>query len=151
MDKGKNRNVIAIAIKPKFAHAILTGQKSVEFRRNGAPKDISHLVLYSTKPDQKILGYCEVRKCIVDTPNKLWENYGKYGFINKKDFKFYYEGYDIGRCYIINKSFEFLRPVPVFKCKSFKSAPQSFVYLEQNEWINFKRKKFIKINHSIEI
>jgi len=51
---------------------------------------------------------------------------------------------------LIEKSFAFIRPVPLSMCKSFSKSPQSFVYMNQNEWINLKRKKKIAANHRVE-
>ena len=150
MDSKKNKHVIAVALTPKFAHAIISGKKSVEFRRNGVPTEISHMVLYSTKPDQKIIGYCAIRECVVAPPQILWRNFWKYGWINKDDFKFYYEGQSMGKCYIIEKSFEFIRPISLLNCRSFEKAPQSFVYMQRSEWNNLKRKKKIVTNHRVE-
>jgi len=127
MDSRKNKHVIAVAITPKFAHAIISGKKSVEFRRNGAPTKISHMVLQI-----------------------LWREFWKYGWINQDDFNSYYEGQSTGKCYIIEKSFEFIRPISLSNCRSFTKAPQSFVYMEQSEWNNLKRKKKIAANHGIE-
>jgi predicted transcriptional regulator len=141
MDKTKNKNVIAIAINPKFARAILQGRKAIEFRRNGVPTEISHIVLYSTKPDQEIIGYCEVRECVVAPTKILWRSYGKFGLISREHFFSYYKGHKVGKCYIINKSWKFIRPLPLSQCRSFDRAPQSFSYIRQSEWKNLKRKK----------
>jgi predicted transcriptional regulator len=149
MDKRKNKNVIAIAINPKFANAILEGRKAVEFRRNGVPTEISHKVLYSTKPDQKIIGYCEVRECVVASPKILWRSYCEVGLINREQFFSYYKGHKVGKCFIINKSWEFMRPLPLSQCRSFDRAPQSFSYIRQSEWKNLKRKKKIAAKNSL--
>lgn len=135
---------------PKFAYAILSGDKSVEFRRNGIPKEVSHMVLYSIKPEQKVIGYCEVKNCILDSPQALWRAFGKYGWISENDFYSYFENQSVGKCYLIEKSFAFIRPVPLSMCKSFSKSPQSFVYMNQNEWTNMKRKKKITANHRVE-
>ena len=141
MDKRKNRKVIALSIHPQYAHAILSGEKTVEFRRNGTPTDITHIVVYSTNPDQMILGYCEVNKCIEGPPVNLWKDFGKCGVINEKDFFSYYNDYEIGKCYLIKNPRLFLRPITLDKCQSFSTSPQSFVYVTNNEWKNLKRKK----------
>ncbi len=141
MDKSKTKHVITLSINPVYAHAILSGQKTVEFRRNGVPTNIKNIVIYSTKPDQKLLGYCDVAKCIVESPEKLWQNYGKYGFISHHDFSNYYKGAEVGKCYILNNPRSFKLPKPLEKCKSFSTAPQSFAYLDKNEWKNLRRKK----------
>ena len=149
MDKRKNRNVIALSINPRYAHAFFSGEKTVEFRRNGTPVDITHIVVYSTSPDQKILGYCEVRDCVIAPPQILWRDFGKHGFINQDDFFSYYEGYPIGKCYLLKNPLMFLRPLPLTKCQSFSRSPQSFAYVTNNEWNNLKRKKKTA-NNSVE-
>ena len=100
MDQNKTKLIIILAINPIYARAILSGKKTVEFRRNGVPSNIQKIVIYSTKPDQEILGYCDVKECIVDSPDKLWQNYGNLGFISHEDFTKYYYGYKIGKCYM---------------------------------------------------
>lgn len=144
MDKNKTKHVIALAIKPVYAHAILAGKKTVEFRRNGVPPEIKKIVIYSTKPDQAILGYCDVSKCIIDTPNNLWREFGGSGYISHHDFTKYYEGYDVGKCYLIKNPQILNSPLPLEKCKTFNTAPQSFTYFDKNEWHNLKRRK--KVN-----
>lgn len=151
MDKGKNRNVIAVAITPEFGHAILSGEKSVEFRRNGAPIDITHMVLYSTLPEQKLIGYCEVRHCVVASPQIIWREYGRFGCISEEAFLSYYAGENIGKCYIIEKAFRFVRPIALSQCKSFSRAPQSFVYVDRAEWRNLRRKKRFTANNSLKL
>jgi predicted transcriptional regulator len=141
MDKNKTKYVIVLAINPVYAHAILSGKKTVEFRRNGVPSNIQKIVIYSTKPDQKLIGYCDVTKCIIDSPEKLWKNFGKYGHIDHHDFSSYYKGYDLGKCYIIENPRSFKLPLSLEKCKTFSTAPQSFAYLDKNEWRNLRRKK----------
>ncbi len=151
MDKSKNRNVIVVAITPEFGHAILSGEKSVEFRRNGAPIDITHMALYSTLPEQKLIGYCELRDCVVAPPQIIWRKYGRFGCISEGAFFSYYAGENIGKCYIIEKAFRFVRPIALFQCKSFARAPQSFVYVDQAEWRNLRRKKSFTANNSLKL
>lgn len=144
MDKNKTKHVIALAINPVYAHAILAGKKTVEFRRNGVPSNIQKIVIYSTKPDQTILGYCDVSRCIVDSPDNLWRDFGELGYICYQDFYGYYEGYDVGKCYLIENPQILMSPLPLEKCKTFNTPPQSFTYLHKNEWRNLKRRKKVK-------
>ena len=133
--------MITLAINPIYAHAILSGKKTVEFRRNGVPSEIQKIVIYSTKPDQKIIGYCDVSKCVVDSPENLWQHFGDLGFISHNDFNNYYKGYEVGKCYILKNPRIFKNPLTLEKCKTLSVAPQSFAYLDKNEWRNFRRRK----------
>ena len=144
MDKNKTKHVIALAINPVYAHAILSGKKTVEFRRNGVPVSIQKIVIYSTKPDQTILGYCDVSRCVVDSPDNLWRDFGELGYICYQDFHRYYEGYEIGKCYLIENPKILKSPLPLDKCKTFSTPPQSFIYLDKNEWRNLRRRKKVE-------
>ena len=138
--------MITLAISPVYAHAILAGKKTVEFRRNGVPSKIQKIVIYSTKPDQKILGYCDVTKCIVDSPEKLWQDFGEFGFISHYDFSSYYKGYEVGKCYVLENPRSLKNPLTLDECKTFSTAPQSFAYLDKNEWRNLRRRKSQPVN-----
>lgn len=133
--------MITLAINPVYAHAILSGEKTVEFRRNGVPSEIQKIVIYSTKPDQKIIGYCDVSMCVVDSPENLWQHFGNLGFISHNDFTNYYKGYEVGKCYMLKIPQILKNPLPLEKCKTFSAAPQSFAYLDKNEWRNLRRRK----------
>ncbi len=141
MDKNKTKDIIILSINPIYAHAILSGKKTVEFRRNGVPAKIKKIVIYSTKPDQKILGYCDVVKCIVDSPKNLWHDFGKYGFISYDDFSKYYNKYKVGKCYMLENPLQLKNPLPLEKCKTLSAPPQSFAYLDKNEMRNLIRRK----------
>jgi len=139
-----DKDVVVFAIKPYYSHAIMSGKKSVEFRRNGTPTNVKHIVVYSTSPDQQIIGYCEVIECVVASPHTLWRKYGAQGGISRKDFFTYYEGVTKGKCYVLKKPQKFSRPILLKDCWSFSKAPQSFVYLLKDEWKRLKRKKLLE-------
>ena len=102
MDKTKTKDVIALSIKPDYANAILSGKKTVEFRKNGIPIAVKTIVLYSTQPEQKIVGYFDVKSCEVAPPSVLWEKYGKFGHICFDDFNLYYKNKPSGKCFIVD-------------------------------------------------
>jgi len=139
-----DKDVVVFAIKPYYSHAIMSGKKSVEFRRNGTPTNVKHIVIYSTSPDQQIIGYCEVIECVVASPNTLWRKYGAQGGISRKDYFAYYEGVTKGKCYILQKPKRFIRPILLNNCWSFSKAPQSFAYIIKDEWQRLKKKKTLE-------
>jgi predicted transcriptional regulator len=145
MDKSKDDDIAVFAIKPIYANAIISGEKTVEFRRNGAPSNITHMVVYSTSPDKKVLGICDVTKCITASPQSLWRRFGSNGRISRKDFFIYFEGVSSGKCYLLKKTKKFIRPILLKSCWSFSKSPQSFVYIEKKEWIRLKKKKTYKM------
>lgn len=134
MDKAKTKYVIVLSIKPIYAHAILSGKKTVEFRKNGIPTDIKRIVLYSSQPEQKIVGFFDVANCEIDHPSVLWEKYRNRGFIDFDGFHEYYRDKKIGKCFIVSKTFQFKNPVPLEQCKSFSTPPPNLlpIFLNQN-------------------
>ena len=106
MDKAKATDVIALSIKPIYANAILSGKKTVEFRKNGIPTDVKTIVLYATQPEQKIVGYFDVKHCETAHPEVLWKKYGTLGHIDFDGFNEYYKGKDSGKCFIIEKAYQ---------------------------------------------
>ncbi len=141
MDKKQDKNVVVLAVRPNYAHAIMSGKKTVEFRRNGTPVNISHVAVYSTSPDKMILGICNVTKCVVASPQQLWRKYGQKGRINRKEFFTYFEGMLKGKCYILKKPKQFSRPILLKDCWSFSRSPQSFVYIYKREWQRLRKKR----------
>lgn len=140
MNKTKMTDVIIIPIKPVYANAILSGEKTVEFRKNKIPTNIKTMVLYSTKQEQKIVGYFNVKDCEVAPPDELWRKYGRVGHISFNDFNSYYKGKKLGKCFLVKDVYQFKTPILLENCASISKAPQSFAYLLQSEWKYIKRK-----------
>ncbi len=125
------RRVALMSIHPRYAHAILDGRKTVEFRKRPLAPDVSHVVVYSTAPDRKVLGYFEIDKQVELSPEALWEQYGDRGLIEKEAFFSYYEGRATGVGILVKR---------VFRCEQSRSLsdigvatpPQSFQYLSED-------------------
>ena len=123
-------NVI-LSIKPKYANAILAGEKKVEFRKLTFKKEIEKVYIYSSSPEQRIIGYFTIKNIIADTPENLWQKFKRVGSITEFDFFQYFEnkklGYSIGiKDYRRFK--ESIDPKTIFK--NFV-APQSFMYCDK--------------------
>ena len=145
MDKSKNDDVAVFTVKPIYANAIISGEKTVEFRRNGSPSNITYMVVYSTSPDKKIIGVCDVTTCIAASPQNLWRRFRSNGLISRKEFFIYFDGVSTGKCYLLKNPKKFVRPILLKNCWSFSKSPQSFVYIEKKEWIRLKKKKTCKL------
>ena len=60
MDSSATRNVVLLSIHPEFADRIFDGSKTIELRRISLPPELKHVVVYSTAPVMKIVGYFDV-------------------------------------------------------------------------------------------
>lgn len=80
---------VLMSIRPEYAHAIIDGRKRVEFRKAGN-RNIRRIYIYSTAPDQEVLGYAEVKAVEVHKKEAAWQKYKDAGCIEKKKFDEYY-------------------------------------------------------------
>ena len=79
----KNPPVVALlSIHPQYAEAILNGEKKVEFRKAGFSKDVTHVVIYATKPIGAVVGVFETDGSVVQSPRELWQTFSAVGGIN---------------------------------------------------------------------
>lgn len=124
------RRVVLMSIHPRYAHAILDGRKTIEFRKRPLASDVSHVVIYSTAPDQKVLGYFEIDKQVELSPSALWERYGAQGVIEKDLFFSYYEGREVATGILVKRVFRCEQPRALCDI-DVKTAPQSFQYLSK--------------------
>lgn len=122
---------VLLSIKPKYANAILDGQKLVEFRKLAFKKEIERVYIYSSAPEQRIIGYFIIEDIISDTPEQLWKQFSKVGSISEEDFFDYFANKQIGysiKIKSVNKFRKSKNPKDIFK--NFV-PPQSYMYCEE--------------------
>ena len=62
-----------MSIKPKYAQPILDRTKTFEFRKSiFARSDIDKIVIYSSSPRMRIVGYFKFKKILKENPKTLW-------------------------------------------------------------------------------
>ena len=91
MDSASTRNVALLSIHPEFADQIFDGSKTIELRRIQLPDELEHVIVYSTSPIMKIVGYFDVAEIVRDTPTKIWNQYQAVSGIDRKRFFDYYD------------------------------------------------------------
>ncbi len=96
MAKTKNRRVVFLPIKPEFAHKIINGEKNIEFRKKFSSQEVETIVIYSSSPEKRVIGYATVDSIVIDTPDSLWKRFYKKGGIDKDRFSFYFNGKETG-------------------------------------------------------
>lgn len=55
---------ILLSIKPEYANKIFDGQKHYEYRKRIPKKEVSKIVVYSSAPEQAVIGEVEVVKTL---------------------------------------------------------------------------------------
>lgn len=88
-----HKKYVLMSIKPQYAQSIKSGEKTVELRRV-APKvaagDI--IVIYESKPVQRITAFCEVSSILSMEPQDLWKTVCRKVCISKDAFDQYFLG-----------------------------------------------------------
>jgi predicted transcriptional regulator len=87
------RRDVLMSIRPEYAEAILSGAKIYELRRRRPSFAAgSRVVVYSSSPDQKLLGTFEAGEVHEAEPKALWEVVREEACITAEAFDAYFEG-----------------------------------------------------------
>lgn len=121
---------ILLSIKPEYVEKILEGSKLYEFRRNIARRTVDRILIYSSSPQQKVVGEVEVDKVLFNTPDKLWRITRASAGISKRKYDEYFDGKDGAYAYKLGQVSVFTDPKPLSDF-DIKVPPQSFVYLNR--------------------
>ncbi len=127
----QNQDTVALlSIHPHYAESILAGTKKVEFRKSSFSRNVSHVVIYATKPISAVIGTFETDGMVQLHPRKLWDKFSKIGGIDRDAFDSYYSGKTVG-CAIRIKNVKRLKnPLPLQRLSQ-SHPPQNFHYLDR--------------------
>ena len=121
---------VLLSIKPEFAYKIFDGTKKYEFRKQiFKDSSIKKVIVYSSSPEQKVIGEFTIDDILNDTPSDLWLQTRVYSGITQA----FYEEYFRGRknAYAIKvastKLYEQKKDLSDF---DIMFPPQSFAYVE---------------------
>jgi type I restriction enzyme S subunit len=129
--RDQSTNVL-LSIKPEFAEKILSREKRYEFRKTRFrdPSKVDTVIMYSSSPDQEIVGTFTFERVIQDDPENLWDNFGDVsGIDNRSRFLDYFSNTETG--YAIEIQEVFRLPSPVDPRRHFDDfrPPVSFQYV----------------------
>ncbi|TGK15723.1 ASCH domain-containing protein [Leptospira fluminis] len=140
MAKTKNRRVVFLPIKPEFAHKIISGEKNIEFRKKFSTQDVDTIVIYSSSPEQRVIGYATIDSVVIDTPDSLWNRFSKKGGIDKDRFSSYFDGKETGIGIRIKSVSKLKEPMTPAQLGIQGVIPQNFKFLEGRVLGRMKRK-----------
>lgn len=118
-----------MSIHPRYAEAIMTGVKTVEFRKKRLASDISRVLVYATAPEKKVIGHFVVERIVVDSPNVIWKLYGQRGVIDRASFFAYYSEATFAVAILVAEATHLKTPIPLSTFEPQPPVPQSFAYL----------------------
>lgn len=120
-----------MAIHPRYAQAILSGRKTIEFRKRALAPDVRTVLIYETSPTQAIVGEFDLQEHVVESPDELWNQFGAMGGICKADYAAYYAGRPEAIGLAIATARRYNRPVPLSSLEPRSPVPQSFTYIDK--------------------
>jgi predicted transcriptional regulator len=132
--------VALLSLHPRFAVAILAGEKTVELRRSAFADDVSHVVVYCTAPVQRVLGWFEVAAIDRDHPQALWKRYRGVAGVSASEFRDYFHGSDRGTAIGVGAVSVLNRPAALEEFGS-RTPPQSYRYFEPDHFRKLRRRK----------
>lgn len=120
---------ILISIKPKYVEKILSGEKIYEYRRRGARRDCSVMLIYCTAPVCKIIACAQIINQLWASPEELWSMTEPGAGICYEDYAGYFSGAGTAYAYQFGKVVKFSRPRQLSDY-GISRPPQSFAYVE---------------------
>ena len=121
--------VALLPIQPRFANAILRGEKRVEFRRRRFGRDVEYVVVYASSPVCGIVGSFRVSGIEEGCPDDIWEDYKEVGGIEREDYFRYYEGAERAFAIGIERVCVLDKPLSLDQLSRGLKPPQSYTYL----------------------
>lgn len=121
---------VLLSIKPKFAHAIFSGEKKYEFRKAVyKDKSIKVIYVYASAPISKVIGSFYVNEILEQDLDSLWENTNAFAGITEAYFLEYFADRTSGYAIEVGKAKLFDEPKPLHEMFGFNHPPQSFCYV----------------------
>jgi predicted transcriptional regulator len=91
--ESNGRSVVLLSVKPKYAHAILSGAKTIELRRVRPSVDVPfQVLLYASSPQMAIVGTVRVNAISEWTPATLWRAHSADAGIDADAYRDYFDG-----------------------------------------------------------
>ncbi len=129
------------SIKPIYSNKIISGNKTYELRKKMPAKKIDYMLIYSSSPVSKVVGYAEVKGVHKNTVSEIWKFTSKYAGITKQAYEEYFKGYGDAYAIELGSIKKFTRPFAINEINPDYVAPQSFSYIDQNEFKRIIRRK----------
>lgn len=129
--------IALLSIKPEFVHEIFKGRKRYEYRKCVFTKNVTKVMIYSTKPEGMIVGEFSIKAVLQYSPKELWEKTHDFSGITKQYFDEYFKGRNKGYALQIENPVLYKKPMNPFEVFDSFVAPQSFRYLDEMELSHF--------------
>lgn len=122
---------LLMSIRPRFARAVIAGDKRVEIRRSFSKRWVDQrLCIYSSSPDQCLLGEATVISVIEGDPEEIWSSYNAQLCCTRAEFEEYSRGASKLVAITLGQVIRYERPLPLREIRALNdghfSPPQSY-------------------------
>ncbi len=126
-----------LSVRPEFTSKILSGTKSIEFRRTRPRVHEGQLViLYASSPTMAIVGVARIVSVTSGSPTWIWNNFRNQGGIQRDRFRVYFHGAQQGHAIELSEAIPLETALPlamVRKAIPGFHPPQTFAYLTDKQ------------------
>lgn len=142
MSNQEKSAIAFLPIKPRFAEKIISGEKKFEYRRLNIAIPVSFIIIYSSSPTKRIIGFADVSKISRLTPRSAWKMTSHAAGIDKAEFDKYFE--DRADAFVIqfNKIYKLTLPLKPNDIRRGFRIPQSFRYVDNDFFLSILEKGF---------
>jgi len=121
---------VLLSVKPRFAEAILDGEKKFEFRRAVfRDPDVQRVVLDASSPVQRVVGEFTIGEVISMDLDSLWQHTESEAGIEREYFDEYFAGRASGYAVAVGETRRYPEPLALAQHFGIQHPPQSFRYL----------------------
>ena len=124
---------LLLSLKPRYAEAILLGEKTVELRRTRLLVTLpTDALIYASSPVMALVGRCRVDTVHSLGIDRLWRMYGRDAAITRKEFLNYFDGTPRGYALLLSSPERLSSAVSLADIRASWNGfqpPQSFRYL----------------------
>jgi predicted transcriptional regulator len=127
---------VLLSVKPQFAELIFEGTKRFECGKVAfARADVHKVIVYASSPVRSIVGEFQIGETILDTPESVWAKTSADSGVDRELFFEYFSGRKIACALGIERAVKYSSPIDPRKGDPGFTPPQSFRYLDQEDWL----------------
>lgn len=132
-------------IKPRYTNKILSGEKIFELRKRLPSSEVNYILIYSTSPVAKIVGYAKIKKFHSLGVDDLWSLVSDRAGIDIESYNEYFSNSPNACAIEFDKVYRFNRPFNIKELSENIVVPQSFCYIDKTTFLKIKRRKTLLV------
>lgn len=130
-------SVVLLSVRSPHVERLLSGVKTVEFRRRPwRVPDGATVLLYRSRERQAIVGSLDVESTVVGAPSAIWSSHGAGSGLTRREFRDYFTGSSIAVAINVGNVRRLDAPLSLAELRRRKPrfhVPQSYRFMATDE------------------